>query len=441
MQVVHPIGWGIDVHQAQLTACLRRVDTDGQVTQEVRAFATTADALRTLRPWLTEEPCPVGALESTGVYGRPVSHVLVGTVEVRVGTAQARRRRPGPTTDQAEARGIAARWAHGLLRPSVIPPPPIQALRELTRRRVAWIQARTQAQTRGVTVREATTITRPRVVSDRVGRRGRRRRAALVAGARARHTRAALARGVLRRNPSQRARARTGQCPEQHAWLIQGALARSDLRDRQLTDLEPHSGALRAPVAPPLEPRSRMPGVEATAARALLAEIGTARRHCGSAARLASWAGVCAGPDERAGTRRSGRTRPGTRELRRGLGPCAGAARHPPTVLGHTCRRLAGRLGGKNAAMAGAHTMLVRVDPRLREGTGEAEARDDRLPDKQADRQPHRAVKALERLGYRVTLARLAARYGTSPLRLHAPLAFPSRRNTRVSGGSSVSLW
>ena len=123
MQVMHPICCGIDVYQAQLTACLRRVDTDGQVTQEVRAYATTYDALSTLNEWLTEQQCPVVALESTGVYWRPVSHVLVGTVEALVGHAQEMRRRPGPKTDKADARWIAALLAHGLMRPSDIPPP------------------------------------------------------------------------------------------------------------------------------------------------------------------------------------------------------------------------------------------------------------------------------------------------------------------------------
>jgi Transposase len=114
MQVVHPICCGIDVHQAQLTACLRRVDVDGQVTQEVREFATTYDALLTLSTWLTEEQCPIAALESTGVYWRPVYHVLVGTVEVLVGHAQEMRRRPGHKTDKADARWIAELLAHDL---------------------------------------------------------------------------------------------------------------------------------------------------------------------------------------------------------------------------------------------------------------------------------------------------------------------------------------
>jgi transposase len=130
VQVVHSICCGIDVHQAQLTACLRRVDADGHVTQEVREFATTYEALFTLSEWLTEQQCPVVAMESTGVYWRPVYHVLVSTVEVLVGNAQEMRRRPGRKTDKADARWIAELLAHGLIRPRFVPPPPIGALRD-----------------------------------------------------------------------------------------------------------------------------------------------------------------------------------------------------------------------------------------------------------------------------------------------------------------------
>ena len=408
MPVVHPICCGIDVHQAQLTACLRRVDMDGQVTHEVREFATTYDALLTLSTWLTEAQCPGVALESTGVYWRPVSHVLVGTVEGLVGHAQEMRRRPGHKTDKADARWIAELLAHGLIRPRVIPPPPIQALRDLTRTRVALIQARTQAKNRVVKVLEDTTIKLTSVGSDLFGRSGRRMLAALVAGERDPGALAALALGVLRRKQSPLELALTGPFTEHHAWLMQGALELIDRLNRQLTDLDQHIGELMAPLAPQLEQLTSLPGVEATAARAILAEIGTEMRHFGSAARLASWAGVCPGNDESAGKRRSGRTRKGNRYLRRVLVQCAGAARNPPTFLGHTFRRLAGRLGGKKAAMAVAHKILVMVSHLLLEGTCDEEARYDRLQDRQEAHQQKRAVKALERLGYRVTLERLA---------------------------------
>jgi transposase len=326
MQVVHPICCGLAVHQAQLTACLRRVDTDGQVTTDVREFATTYDALLTLSTWLTEQQCPVVALESTGVYWRPVYHILVGTVEVLVGNAQEMRRRPGHKTDKADARWMAELLAHGLIRPSFIPPPPIGALRDLTRMRVALIQSRAQAKNRVINVLEDTNIKLTSVVSDLFGRSGRRMLAAFLAGERDPKTLAALALGVLRRKQSPLELALTGQCTEHHAWLIQGALQLIDRLDRQMTDLDQHIGELMAPLAPQMEQLTSIPGVEATAARAVLAEIGTEMRHFGSAARLASWAGVCPGHDESAGKRRSGRTRKGNRYLRRVLVQCK--ARH-----------------------------------------------------------------------------------------------------------------
>jgi transposase len=248
MPVVQPICGGIDVHQAQLTACLRRVDADGHVTQEVRECATTDETLFALRAWLTERRCPVTAMESTGVYWRPVYHVLVGTVKVLVGHAQEMRRRPGHKTDKADARWIAELLAHGLIRPSVVPPPPIGALRDLTRTRVTLIQARPQAKNRVVKVLEDTNIKLTSVVSDLFGRSGHRLLAALVAGERDPKTLAALALGVLRRKLPPLELALTGPCTDHHARLMQGALELTALRDRQLADLDQHIGERMAPL-------------------------------------------------------------------------------------------------------------------------------------------------------------------------------------------------
>ena len=220
---MHPLCGGIDVHQAQLTDCRRRVDADGQVTQEVREFATTDDAVLTLSTWLTEQQGPVVALERTGVYGRPVYHVRAGRVAVLGGKAQEMQRRPGPKTDTADARWMAELVAHGLIRPSCIPPPPMGALRDRTRTRVALIQSRAQANNWVITGLEDPHITRMSVVSDRFGRSGRRMRAAWLAGERDPTTRAARALGMLRRQQSPLELALTGPLTEYHAWLIRGA--------------------------------------------------------------------------------------------------------------------------------------------------------------------------------------------------------------------------
>jgi transposase len=408
MQVVHPICCGIDVHQAQLTACLRQVTEDGQVMQEVREFATTYPALLALLDWLSGQQCPVVAMESTGVYWRPVYHVLAGTMEVLVGNAHEMRQRPGRKTDKADARWIAELLAHGLIRPSFIPPPTIQALRDLTRARVALVQTRSQAKNRVTKVLEDTNIKLSSVVADLFGASGRRMLSALIAGEREPKALAALARGRLRRKLPQLEMALSGQFTPHHARLIQGALDLIDLLDRQIVDLNQQIGDLVAPLAPQLEQLTSIPGVETTSSRAILAEIGTDMSRFGSAGRLASWAGVCPGNDERAGKRRRGRTRKGNRYLRRVLVQCAWAARKTPTFLGRTFRRLEARLGGKKAAMAVAHKILVIVYHLLAEGTLYDEGRYDRLQPRQEERDRKRAIKALERLGYAVTLDKVA---------------------------------
>ena len=184
MQVEHPVCCGIDVHKDTLTACLRRVDAHGQVRKEGREFATTSTSLLTLSDWLVAQHCPVVAMESTGVYWKPVSHVLAGAVEVCIGHAHERRSRPGTKTDKRDAAWIAALLAHGLIRPSFVPPPEMCALRDVTRTRVALVQTRSQSKNRVHKLLEDTNLKLGSVVSDLFGVTGRRMLAALVAGER-----------------------------------------------------------------------------------------------------------------------------------------------------------------------------------------------------------------------------------------------------------------
>jgi len=260
-----------------------------------------------------------------------------------------------------DARWIAELLAHDLIRPSFIPPPPIQALRELTRTRGGLIQTRTQAKNRVTKVLEDTNIKVASVVADLFGVSGRRMLAALIAGERNPQVLANLAVRRLQRKLPGLELALTGQCTEFHARLIQLSLELIDLPVQQIAILDQQIGALVAPLTPQIEQLTSLPGVEATAARAIFAEIGTDMSRFGSATRLASWAGVWPGNHESAGKQRRGRMRKGHRYLRRVLVQCAWAARKTPTYLGRTFRRLEARLGGKKAAVAIAHKLLVIV--------------------------------------------------------------------------------
>ena len=184
MQVEHPVCCGIDVHKDTLTACLRRVDTNGQVSKEGREFATTYSSLLALSDWIVEQHCPVVAMESTGVSWKPVYHVLAGVVEVCIGNAHAMRSRPGKKTDKRDAAWIAELLAHGLIRPSFVPPPDMCALRDVTRARVALVHTRSQSKNRVHKLLEDTNLKLGSVVSDLFRVTGRRMLAALVAGER-----------------------------------------------------------------------------------------------------------------------------------------------------------------------------------------------------------------------------------------------------------------
>lgn len=229
MHVIHPVCWGIDVHAAQLTACLRRVSEDGQITTEMVAYGTTYAALVALRTWLHAHQCPVVALESTGVYWKPVYHVLSATLDGHVANSRDVRQRPGTKTDTSDATWIAALLAHGLITPSCVPPPEMRALRDLTHTRVSLVQTRTQATNRVDKMLEDTNITLATVVSDVFGKSARRMLDALVAGERDPQKLSALARGTLRRKIPQLAVALAGPCTAHHATLIAGSLELVDV--------------------------------------------------------------------------------------------------------------------------------------------------------------------------------------------------------------------
>ena len=195
MHVVHPVCWGMDGHAAPLTVCVRRVGDAGTISTAWRDFGTTYEQLLTCRPGLNEQGCPIGVLERTGVYWQPSYPVLVTTLEVVVANARAVRPRPGKKTEKAEAAWLAELLAPGLVEPRFLPPPAIQAWRDLPRTRVALVQTRPQGHNRLSTRLEETNITGAQAMSDRFGPSGRRMRKALWAGERHPPKRAALAMG------------------------------------------------------------------------------------------------------------------------------------------------------------------------------------------------------------------------------------------------------
>jgi transposase len=408
METMHPICCGLDVHQAGVCACLRRTTAENAVSVEKREFPTTVQGLTQLCEWLTEAGCPIVAMESTGVYWKPVYHILSAAMEVWVVNARDVKHRRGKKTDPADAKWIAELLAYGLIEPSFIPPPQIAALRDVIRMRTVWVQMRTQVKNRVLAVLEDSNVKLASVVSDPFGVSGRKMMEALTRGEQDPKALSQLAQGVLRRKIPQLEAALEGSFTVHHALLVRLNLDMIDHINAQLVQLDEQIEKMIEPLQKEIERLESIPGVHQTAARIILSETGTDMSRFGSASRLASWAGVCPGNHESAGKRKSGKTRRGNRYLGRVLAECAWATKKTDSFLGRTFRRLEARIGGKKAAVAVGHKILVIVYHLVNEGTIYDDGRYNRPNPREEARKVKRALSTLERLGYQVQLSPVA---------------------------------
>jgi transposase len=383
---------------------MRTVMADGMIKLESRTFDTTMRGLTSLLEWLVENGCMIAAMESTGVYWKPVYHVLSPVVTVWVANAAEVKQRRGKKTDKADAKWLAELLAHDLIQPSFVPPPMISALRDMVRTRTALVNSRTQAKSRVLAVLEDTNIKLSSIASDPFGRSGRAMMDALVAGYHDPKALAQMAKGVLRRKIPQLEAALEGSFTEHHAALIRLSLAAVDLFNDQIAELDGRIDAMVDPMRKEVDLTKSIPGIQETAARAIIAEIGTDMTRFVNQNRISSWAGVCPGNNESAGKRKSGKIRRGNRHLKRILIECAWATRKTNSFLGRTFRRLEARIGGKKAAVAVGHKILVIIFHLLSEGTVYNDGKYDHPSPKKELRQQKRAIETLHTLGFEVTL-------------------------------------
>jgi len=302
----------LDVHKAQVTACVRTPAGGQGGAQEVAEFRTTVHGLLTLRDWLHAQQVSQVAMEATGVYWKPVWAILEDDFELLLVNARHVKQVPGRKTDVCDAAWLCQLLEAGLLRASFVPPKPIRALRNLTRYRKAQIRERSREANRLHKVLEDTGIKLDCVATDILGVSGRAMLDALVAGTTDPELLADLARGRLRAKLPALREALEGRFDEQHALLVGAILAHLDFLDEQIELLCGAIGEALAPLAAAVELLCSIPGVQRRSAENLLAEIGLEMSRFPSAGHLASWAGQCPGNHESAGKRRSGRTRKGS---------------------------------------------------------------------------------------------------------------------------------
>jgi transposase len=406
MDILYPVCAGLDVHKDTVVACVRRLDGKGKVQRQTRTFGTMTIHLLALADWLTEQRVTHVAMESTGVYWKPIWNLLEGQFDVLLVNAQHIKQVPGRKTDVKDAEWIAQLLQHGLLRGSFVPATPQRELRELTRQRRQLIQAKASVANRIQKVLEDANIKLGSVATDVLGVSGRDMLRALIAGEDDAAKLADLARRRLRAKLPQLQLALTGRVTAHHRFLLKLLLEEVEQHEAWIARLsERIVEVLPAPFAEAVQRLATIPGIDERAAENIVAEIGVNMDQFPSAGHLASWTGMCSGNRESAGKRQSGRTTKGNRWLRATLVQAAWAASHTKkTYLSAQYHRLAGRRGKKRALVALGHTLLVIIYHVLRDQSGYRELGPDYFDRLETDRQTRNLVRRLERLGHQVTL-------------------------------------
>ncbi len=404
MDVIHPQCAGLDVHKDSVVACARTV-TGQKATREVKTFGTTTRELLALADWLTARGCTHVAMEATGVYWKPVWHVLEGSFELVLANAMHIRNIPGRKTDVNDATWIADLLAHGLIRGSFVPASPLQDLRDLTRTRTQLVRERARHILRIQKTLENANLKLASVLTDVLGVTGRGLLEALIAGESNPERLADLAHDPrLKASRAEFVEALHGRITPHHRFILALHLRQIDALDTAVRELEARLEDALAPFRAAVARLTTIRGIAETAAHVLIAEIGVDMRHFPSAGHLISWAGLCPRLHESAGKRRSTRTRHGNRWLKTMLVQAAWSAvrHHHGGYLRAQFVRLRSRRGPKKAILAVAASMLTAAYHMLKHGTDFRDLGADYFDRRDKAKLARRLITRLHDLGFTV---------------------------------------
>jgi transposase len=410
MEAIVERACGLDVHQRTVVACVLRGTPTQRPQKEVRTFGTTTPELLALREWLEAGAITHVGMESTGVYWRPVYAVLEGGFQLLVGNAQHIKAVPGRKTDVKDSEWLAQLVRHGLIRPSVVLPRPLRALRDLVRARRKLIESRTTERNRLLKLLETANLKLASVVSDVFGVSGLRMLRALAAGAADPATLANEACGRLRAPRPALIAALTGRIEPHHRLLLGLHLDRLDQLALQLARLTAVIDEHLAPYAAAHARLQQIPGVGPEVAAVLLAELGDDMTVFGDVHHLAAWVGICPGNHESAGKHRSTHIRKGNVAVTTALVEAAQAAtRTKGTYLREKFHRLRARRGYKRAIVAVGHKILIAAYHLLRGAATYRDLGPAYLDSRHTRDTVRQLTRRLQRLGFAVTLHPLAA--------------------------------
>jgi transposase len=401
---VHARCCGIDVHQARLAVCVSIKEAGEQKKHKLSCGTTTAELLR-LVDWLQELRVTHCAMEATGVYWKPVWHILEGAFELLLANPLQVKALRGRKTDLKDGERIADFLQHGLLEGSFVPPRPIQQLRDLTRSRTELKQEQVRINNRIRKVLEDANIKLSSVMSDVMGVSGREMLRAMARGETDAAALAELARGSLRGKIPLLQEAARGSLTAHHQFLLRQWMTMWDELALRITQFEQRIEEQIRPFETAVTAWASLPGIDRVTAWSIVAEMGADLKVFPTAAHAASWAALCPGQQESAGKRQSGRTRRGNVWLRAALTQAAwGASVTKGSYFKAFYHRLAARKGKKRAIVAVAHALLVTGYMLVRTGNTFHDLGADYFQRLDRERLTRRLVKRLESLGHSVSI-------------------------------------
>ena len=360
MEVVYARCAGLDVHKKKILACVRVVDRSGSAERKVKTFGTTTEELMALSDWLRSYAATHVAMESTGIYWKPVYAILEGSFTLLVVNAAHIKAVPGRKTDVRDCEWIADLLAHGLLKSGFIPPMEIRDLRDLTRYRVSLVNERTREVNRLHKLLETANIKLASVATDIMGVSGKAMLQALLEGTTDPDLLADLSKGVLRKKIPELKKALAGRFTPHHRLLLGTILTHIDFLDETIADLGKEITADMAPFQKEAEMLDAVTGISMRVAETIISEIGINMTAFPTEKHLASWVALCPGNNESAGKHKSGKTRKGNPYLKRALTEAANACgSSKDSYLGARFQRLAKRRGRNKAVVAVAHSILT----------------------------------------------------------------------------------
>lgn len=414
MHVLYTHCCGLDVHK-KTVACVLLTSPNGEVDKHVRTFSTTTTSLLALANWLTQQQVTHVALESTGIYWRPVFNLLEAVCTLILVNAQHIKAVPERKTDVKDSEWLADLVRHGLLRASFIPPAPIRDLRDLVRYRKTLVYERSQEVNRLHKLLETANIKLSSVASDILGKSGRAMVTALLEGVSDPDALAALARGTLRNKLPVLRDALEGRVDAHHRVLLRHLMEHLAFLEQSLETLTGEIKPLLTPYEEAIECLVRLPGLQRLTATAIVAELGDDMSPFPSHKHLASWAGVAPGNRQSGGKHLHAPTK-GNPRLHAALAEAVWAiSRTTDNYLSAQHHRLAHRIGKKKAIVAVSHSVLVIIYHLLRDHTDYHDLGATYFETLEKERIRSQSLRRLQSLGYTVTLEESSHEQEVSP--------------------------